>query len=236
MSSAAASSKRGREDEQTIVLHNYWRSSCSWRVRLALAHKGLDYEYIVVNLLKGEHKAPHPYYEMNPAGVPTMEHREGGQTTTITQSHAIIEFLEERYPQAPLLPRSFADRANVRAVTLLIVSGIQPLHNLKVGKKVAEKAGEEGKKQFLLEVLDEGFAGLELMVKKHSTSGRYCVGDEFTMADVALIPQAYGARRFGVEPSDASKYPTVAKILAHLETLDVYKKTHPDEMPDAVKQ
>jgi maleylacetoacetate isomerase len=208
------------------VLLNYWRSSCSWRVRMALHAKGLEYEYKPVNLLKGEDCAP-DYWQMNPSGVPTLL----DDGNTVTQSLAILEYLEERYPQNPLLPRAFADRATVRSIALLIASGIQPLQNLGVAQKIAKNYGDEHKMPWLKEVISEGMAGLEAVLSKHA--GKCCFGDEFTIADATLIPQAYAARRFGV---DLSVYPTVSRVLAHIEALDVAKATHPDNMPDAVKQ
>jgi maleylacetoacetate isomerase len=222
MSEASAEKKRPRV-ERTLL--NYWRSSCSWRVRLALAHKKLDYEYKAINLLKGEDSAPE-YYAMNPAGVPTLI--DDGQV--FVQSLAIMEFLEEKYPDHPLLPRSFHQRSLVRAVCLQIVSGVQPLQNLGVLNRIGGTFGDAAKTQWAKDVIDEGMQGFEELLKR--TAGRYCVGDEFTMADCCLIPQGYACRRFGVDPS---KYPTVGRVLANLETLDIYHATHPDRMPDAVK-
>jgi maleylacetoacetate isomerase/maleylpyruvate isomerase len=215
--------KREREDR---VLLNYWRSSCSWRVRMVMAHKGLEYEYKAVNLLKGEDCTP-DYWKMNPAGVPTLV--DGGHT--ITQSLAIIEYLEERYPQNPILPRAFEQRAAVRAVSHLIASGIQPLQNLGVQQKIGAQFGNDAKAKWAKDVIEEGFEGLEEALKR--SAGLCCVGDSFTMADTCLVPQVFAARRFG---ADLSKFPTIARVAAHLDTLAAVADTHPDKMPDAVKQ
>jgi maleylacetoacetate isomerase/maleylpyruvate isomerase len=210
------------------VLHNYWRSSCSWRVRMALHHKGLAYTYKAVNLLKGEDTEP-TYFAMNPAGVPTLVD-EGG--VVITQSLAIIEYLEERYPDHPLLPRGFADRAKVRAVALLIASGVQPLQNLAAQQKVAALAGPEVKTQWTKEVISEGLHAIELLLQ--GTAGTFCFGDELSMADLCLVPQVYAAKRFGVELT-IDALPTLTRVHGNLEGLSVVRETHPDMMPDAVK-
>lgn len=224
MGNPTANARRPGEEQR--VLHNYWRSSCSWRVRMALHHKGLPYTYKAVNLLKGEDVAPE-YFSMNPAGVPTLID-EGG--VVITQSLAIMEYLEERYPQRPLLPRAFEDRAAVRAIALYVASGVQPLQNLGAQTKVGELAGAEKKAQWTKEVITEGMQGLELLLSK--TAGRFCFGNEFTIADCCIVPQVYAARRFGVDPA---AFPTVARVCANLEEVDAVKSTHPDLMPDAVK-
>jgi maleylacetoacetate isomerase len=216
------------QPESTRVLKNYWRSSCSWRVRLVLAHKKLDYKYVPVNLLKGE-DGEEDYYRTNPAGVPTLFDSDQ-PTHAIIQSLAACEYLEERYPEHPVLPRGFHERASVRAVANYIASGIQPLQNLNIGQKIEAKFGEAAKKQWLVDVIEEGMQGLEFMLAK--TAGSHCVGDAFTLADCCLIPQAYAARRFSV---DLAKFPIISRVLATIENLDVAKATHPDQMPDAVK-
>jgi maleylacetoacetate isomerase len=215
--------KRERDNR---VLLNYWRSSCSWRVRMVLAHKQLDYEYKAVNLLKGEDCTPE-YWSINPAGVPTLI--DGDHT--ITQSLAIIEYLEERYPQGPILPRAFEERAAVRAVAHLIATGIQPLQNLGVQQKIGSDFGADKKTKWAKDVIEEGMAGLEEVLKR--CAGSCCVGSSFTMADACLVPQVFAARRFG---ADMEKFPTIARVSAHLDTLAIVKDTHPDKMPDAVLQ
>lgn len=219
--------KRSREESSntTRVLYSYWRSSCSWRVRVALEYKQLEYEYRAINLLKGEDSAP-AYLALNPAGlVPTLV----DDGNVIGQSMAILEFLEERYPERPILPRGFAQRAKCRAIAMVIVSGIQPLQNLGVLEKVA-KFGDDKKQPWGREVIAEGLEVVETMLKE--SAGRFCVGDEISIADFCLIPQLYNAGRFNV---DLSKYPTLLRVQQNLEPLDCFKAAHPDRMPDATK-
>lgn len=218
------SEKRARSTRQLL---NYWRSSSSWRVRLALSFKGLEYEYKPINLLKGEEGTPE-YFAMNPAGVPTFIDDNGD---IVTQSMAIMEYLEEKYPERPLLPRGFHERSQVRSIALQIVSGVQPLQNLAVLNKVAASfGGEAAKTRWAKEVIEEGMHGVDVTLQR--TAGTHCFGDSFTMADCCLIPQAYACRRFGV---DLSQFPAVHRVLATLEASDLCRATHPDAMPDAVK-
>lgn len=213
-----------KRDRHEIELLNYWRSSCSWRVRMVLEHKQLSYKYTPVNLLKGEDETP-AYWNMNPSGVPTLKDGD----TTVVQSLAIMEYLEEKYPDQPVLPRGFHARSEVRAIALFIASGIQPLQNLAIAKKIEGKFGADAKMPWLVDVITEGLTGLEAMLKR--TAGKCCFGDEFSMADCCIVPQAYAARRFGVS---LDQFPTITRVLAHVEALDVVKNTHPDKMPDAV--
>ena len=214
--------------EEKLVLMNYWRSSCSWRVRMVLAHKKLDYKYVAINLLKAEDTADE-YFKMNPSGVPTLLDLERPDAP-ITQSLAAIEYLEERYPEHPVLPRDFHARAAVRGIANYIAAGIQPLQNLYISQTVAAKFGEPAKAAWLVEVITEGMLGLEHLLAR--SAGTHCVGDAFTMADACLVPQAYACRRFGV---DLAQFPTVHRVLQTIEALDVTKVSHPDMMPDAVK-
>ena len=214
-----------KRERPVRTLLNYWRSSCSWRVRMVLFHKELEYEYKAVNLLKAEDCEP-TYWSMNPAGVPTLL----DDDHVVTQSLAIIEYLEERYPEKPVLPRSFEARADVRAVALLIATGVQPLQNLGIQQKIGAKFGNDAKPAWAKEVIEEGFAGLEAVLKR--TAGTFCVGNQFSMADACLVPQLYAARRFG---ADLSAFPTVVRVGAFLDTLPVTLETHPDKMPDAQK-
>ena len=217
--------KRERDEKKRVLL-NYWRSSCSWRVRIALAFKDLDYEYKAVNLLKGEDCDPE-YAKLNPAGVPTLVDEDG---TTITQSWAILEYLEERYPAKPLLPRAFDERAHARSIALLIVSGVQPLHNLAMLQRVEKLTDKATKEQYAKDVLNDSLWGVEELLKKHS--GKFCVGDTFTLADVCIPPCVYGAVRFG---ADMSRFPTLMKINETLSKLDFVDRCKPENMPDAVK-
>mmetsp|Transcript_5836 Transcript_5836/g.6295 ORF Transcript_5836/g.6295 Transcript_5836/m.6295 type:complete len:225 (+) Transcript_5836:72-746(+) len=222
--------KRDRtEDDPKLVLYSYWRSSCSWRVRIALELKGLPYEYRAVNLLKGESEHAE-YLAVNPSGLlPTL--LDG--SVKISESLAILEYLEEKFPGrngSSLLPRRFEDRAIVRRIALHIVAAIQPLQNLGILERVEALAGKQARAQWGTSVIEEGLSRLEEMLK--DTAGQYCVGDSITFADLCLVPQAYNAARFGVSMEG---YPTAFAVLKRLESLDAFKAAHPDAMPDAVK-
>ncbi|CAA91449.1 putative maleylacetoacetate isomerase [Caenorhabditis elegans] len=206
---------------QKPVLYSYWRSSCSWRVRIALALKNVDYEYKTVDLLSEEAKSK--LKEINPAAkVPTFV--VDGQV--ITESLAIIEYLEETHPDVPLLPKDPIKRAHARAISLLVASGIQPLHNLKVLQLLNKKeAGFGG--QFAKQFVVEGLTALEILLKQHS--GKYAVGDDVTIADLSIPPLIYSANRFNL---DLSPYPTVNRINETLADIPAFIAAHPDNQPD----
>ncbi|CEF61101.1 Nitrogen permease regulator 2-like protein [Strongyloides ratti] len=206
------------------ILYSYWRSSCSWRVRIALNLKNIDYEYKAVNLLKQENHA-NEYLKINSNGfVPTLVIDD----SVLIESIAIIEYLNEKYPETcPLLPKSLIDRANVRAITLIISSSIQPIQNIGVLNYLSsdpEKKTEWGK-----HFITKGFTSLEKMLEK--THGKYCVGDNITIADICIPPQVYNANRFNV---DMSKFPIISKINEELEKIEAFRKAHPSFQPDAV--
>lgn len=222
--------KRTREEgEPHMTLYGYWRSSCSWRVRLALELKQIAYEYKAVNLLKNEEESQE-YLAINPAGLlPTLIDGK----VRLSESLAILEYLEEKFPGrggASLLPRSFEDRAAVRSLCLHIASGVQPLQNLGVLQKVEKLGGAAARAQWGKDVITDGMEKLEKMLL--ATSGKYCVGDEITMADLFLVPQVYNAGRFGVS---MEAMPTISRIMKELEPLEAFRNAHPDAMPDAVK-
>lgn len=202
------------------VLYSYFRSSCSWRVRIALALKGIEYEYKAVNLLKGEQKGE-AYKQVNPqGGVPALVVNDH----CLSQSISIIEYLDEVYPDPPLLPENDPiKRADVRRLSLLIAADIQPIQNLKVLKFV----GDERKMEFGHWVIDTGFQALEKSLVE--TAGKYCYGDELTMVDICLVPQVFNANRFKV---DMSQYPTISRIHDELVKLDAFKAAHFSQQPD----
>ncbi|XP_047481165.1 probable maleylacetoacetate isomerase 2 isoform X1 [Penaeus chinensis] len=200
------------------ILYSYFRSSCSWRVRIALAHKGVDYEYRAINLLKQE-QVSDEYKKLNPLGqVPALIVNEN----TLTQSISILEYLEEAYPQKPLLPKDLFKRAKVREVCEIIGSGIQPLQNLSVLQKIGETKMEWG--HFYIQ---KGFVALEQVLAE--SAGKYCVGDEVTIADCCLIPQVYNANRFKV---DMAAFPVISRVHDALMSLDAFKAAHPSQQPD----
>jgi len=205
-----------------IVLYSYWRSSCSWRVRLALQLKGLKYEYKAVNLLKSE-QTMEEYTAMNPIqSVPTLVI----DGHTLSQSVAIIEYLEETRLNFPLLPKDPVKRALVRQIVQSVVADIQPVQNLRVLKKVGEDKKAEWAKYFI----EFGFKAIEKTL--NTTSGTYCVGDDITMADICLVPQVYNAGRFNV---DMSQFPNIIRINETLSKLAEFQAAHPDSQPDAQK-
>ncbi|KAF7665818.1 hypothetical protein LDENG_00130530 [Lucifuga dentata] len=202
------------------VLHGYFRSSCSWRVRIAFALKGVEYDQAPVNLIKdGGQQLTEQYKALNPMQqVPAVEI----DGITLSQSLAIIQYIDETRSDPPLLPADPKKRAQVRMISDLIASGIQPLQNLYVIQKIgAEKV------QWAQHFIDRGFQALEPILKQ--TAGKYCVGDEISMADICLCPQVYNAERFKV---DMEKYPTIKRLNETLLEIDAFKVAHPSCQPD----
>ena len=209
--------------QEKHILYSYWRSSCSYRVRIGLALKGVEYEYRAVSLLKGE-QGEEEYTTHNPSQLlPALITPDGA---TLGQSVAILEYLEEVYPdQNPLLPADPVARALVRQAVGMIASDIQPVQNLRVLKYY----GMDKKLEWGSHWISVGFDALEAFLAK--TAGEYCVGDQITMADLCLVPQVYNARRFKIDVEN--KYPTIFRIDAALTSLDAFVAAHPDQMPDA---
>lgn len=212
-----------------MKLYGYYRSSTSYRVRIALNLKELDYRQQPVNLLQGEHREG-PYRQLNPQGlVPALETDEGEQ---LTQSLAICEYLEERYPEPSLLPANAVDRARVRALVGLLAIEIHPLNNLRVLKYLTGELGidEDTKLGWYRHWIAEGFDALEAMLAGDPRTGRYCHGDQPGLADACLVPQVYNAERFGC---DLESYPTIRRIHAACNELPAFARAHPAEQPDA---
>ncbi|XP_060118731.1 maleylacetoacetate isomerase isoform X2 [Heteronotia binoei] len=208
------------EASKKPVLYSYFRSSCSWRVRIALALKGIAYDHAPVNLVKdgGQQLSPE-FCSVNPMQqVPAL--RIDG--ITLSQSLAIIEYLEETQPNPRILPQDPKKRAQVRMISDLIASGIQPLQNLTVLQQFGEK-----KLEWAQQCISHGFKALEQVLQE--TSGRYCVGDEVSMADLCLVPQVYNAERFKV---DLTPYPTLRRINKALLELEEFQTSHPSRQPD----
>lgn len=210
-------------------LFNYWRSSASYRVRLALGFKGLAYEYVPVNLAKGEqHQAAH--HGRNPwNSVPVLEVMDGGQRVLLTQSVAIAEYLEETHPAPSLFPKAPVARAKCRAMVELVNSGIQPLHNLQILNYVRDELKGDTK-AWAEKWVGQGLDALEALAKE--SAGQFMVGDQFTFADACLLPQLYGARRFATV--DPARLPTLTRLETHCLTLDFVQRAKPEAQPDAV--
>ncbi|MCG9698317.1 maleylacetoacetate isomerase [Shewanella sp. Isolate11] len=213
-----------------MKLLGYWRSSAAYRVRIALNLKGIDVEHSSVHLVKegGEqHKAD--YAALNPHElVPTLIDAE--EDLVFSQSLAMIEYLEERYPQAPLLPSSAKERALVRAMALSVACEIHPLNNLRVLQYLTGpmKLDEASKTAWYHHWIHQGFAALEKQLEQYS--GRYCFGDNVTLVDLCLIPQVYNANRFAV---DLTAYPHIRRIWDNCHQLEAFVNAAPEQQADA---
>jgi maleylpyruvate isomerase len=212
-----------------IVLHNYWRSSASTRVRIGLGLKQLAYEYVAVNILGGAQFAD-AYRAANPmAQVPTLEITEDdGARITLTQSLAILEYLEDRWPDPPLLPRDPVARAKARALAEIVNAGIQPLHNTSVLRRIKKMGSDE--QAWSRQAIADGLAAFARLAGE--TAGAFCVGDAPTIADCCLVPQMFAARRFGVDLA-APHLAQLVEIEARCIALPAVAAALPDRQPDA---
>jgi maleylpyruvate isomerase len=212
----------------TYRLYSYWRSSCSWRVRIGLGLKGLAAEYVAVDLLAGEqdgagHLARNPMRH-----VPVLEVVEaGGVARRLVQSMAILEWLEEVHPAPPLLPPDPAGRARVRALAEHVNSSIQPYQNAAPLKWLRERSPGLDR-EWVRHWLRRGLEGLEAAVA--DGAGRFCHGDQPTLADCFLVPQLHGARRFEV---DLAPFPVLRRVEEACGRLPAFQAAHPDRQPDA---
>lgn len=211
-----------------LTLYSYWRSSCSWRVRIALHHKGLAFETVPVHLLRdGGEQFSEAHRRRNPmAQVPVLADGE----LVLTQSMAIIEYLEERHPVPALLPAEPAARARVRAMAEVVNSGIQPLQNLAVIRALRAEpisASDRAVRAFCARHIARGLTALERLAARDG--GRFAAGDEVTVADLFVVPQMYNARRFDV---DLTPYPHLTEVDARLADLPAFAAAHPDRQPD----
>jgi maleylacetoacetate isomerase len=213
-----------------VKLYSFFRSSAAYRARIALNVKGLQYEYVAKHLVKngGEHRLA-DYLAINPQGfIPALEH----DGALITQSVAIIEYLEEVFPAPSLLPKRAIDRAAVRAMSQLVACDVHPLNNLRVLNYLKSPLGQSSEviADWYKHWIAEGFAALEQLIVKHSSDGRYCFGNAVTMADVLLVPQVANSRRYQM---DLTSYPTLKKVTTHLENLPAFLAARPEAQPDA---
>lgn len=210
------------------VLHNYFRSSTSNRVRIALALKGVDYEYVAHHLRKGEQR-DQSYLAINPQGlVPALVWSDG---VVVTQSLAIIEFLDEMIPHPPLLPSDPKGRARVRELADMIALDIHPINNLRVLQYLRNHFGADDAavSSWFRHWVNETFVALEKQLTMSPDTGTYCHGNEITLADICLVAQLANNRRFGVE---MSPYPTISRIGQALAELPAVIAAAPDNQPD----
>jgi len=209
----------------SVRLHSYFRSSSAWRVRIALQLKGLAHEIVPVHLAGGEqHKAS--FAAQNPMRqVPMLEIGDGADTFRLTQSIAILEYLEERFPDPPLLPKDLALRARARELAELVNSGIQPLQNLDL-RATLTKAGVAAD-PIIQGYIRKGMEALERRAEE--TAGRFLVSDGVTFADILLVPQLYASNRFGVA---VSAFPTLERVGRECEALTAFQAAHPNAQPD----
>lgn len=211
-----------------MKLYSYFRSSASYRVRIALNLKGLAYDTAPVNLLKGEQKNA-GYTKLNPQSLlPALEDNDN----LFTQSLAILEYLEEAYPTPPILPITPQDRARVRAISLAIACDIAPLNNLGTLSYLQESLGMDDaqKTAWIQYWIGKGLAAVEAMLND-GKSGIYCHGDTPTMADCVLMPQVFNAQRF---ECNLSAYPTIMRITEACEKHDAFITAHPSKQVDAL--
>lgn len=210
-----------------MKLYSYFRSSAAYRVRIALNLKGLEYDYVPVNLLQGQQKSP-DYLARNPQGLLPALELAGGEL--LAQSVAILEWLEETHPQPALLPREPLPRARVRSLVNSITCDIHPLNNLSIMAYLREQLGasDEQVHQWYCTWVARGFGAIERSLA--STMGRCCFGDDPTLADVCLIPQVFNAYRFKV-PMEA--YPNIRKVNDYCTALEPFSRAAPAVQPDA---
>ncbi len=204
------------------VLHDYHRSSAAYRVRIALNMKGVDYESRTVNLLEGEQKGA-DYRGRNPQGLVPMLEIDGQR---LTQSLAIIVYLDQLFPEPSLIPADPADGAHVRAMAMAIACDIHPLNNLRVLKYLSGPLGQsqEARDDWYAHWVTEGFEALETMAAPRA--GAFLFGDTPTLADICLVPQMYNARRFNV-PVDV--YPTLVRADSNATALPAFAAAHPEQ-------
>ncbi len=218
------------------ILHNYFRSTTSLRVRVALNMKGVDYDYISYALLNKDHKSD-AYLKLNPQGlVPALEIKDEAVLTqsVLTQSMAILEYIDEIHPEPPLLPGDALGRARVRALAQIIAVDIHPINNLRVLKYLETEFGAdaEAKKAWFHEWAHAGMKALETRLAHEPQTGKFCHGDTPTMADICLYAQMFNNERFGM---DMRTYPTIIDIYQRCRLLKPFLDAAPLNQPDAPK-
>ncbi len=210
-----------------MKLFGYFRSSAAFRVRIALNLKGLAYEDAFIHLRRGDQRGD-AYRAINPQGlVPALE----VDGDTLTQSMAIVEYLDETHPEPPFLPPDPAGRARVRALAAIVACDIHPINNLRVLRYLSRPLGHD---QAAIETwynhwITTGFEALERLLAADRRTGDFCDGARPGLADIALAPQAFNSERYRL---DLSPYPTIARIYANCMKLDAFARAHPSNQPD----
>lgn len=215
-----------------MILHGYYRSSAAFRVRIALALKGLPHEKVAHHLRHNAHWAP-DYIARNPQGlVPALD--VGGEAggRVLTQSLAIIEYLDEAHPAPPLLPAAAIDRAHVRSLAQTVACDIHPVDNLRVLRYLRDPLGQDeaAVATWYNHWIAEGFAAIEARLAQDSRTGRFCFGDAPGLADICLVPQVVNAGNYTL---DLTPYPTITRIFDACMALDAFASAHPRAQPDA---
>lgn len=210
-----------------LTLYSAWRATAPYRVRIGLKLKGVAYDYVPVDLLKGEQREP-AYKGVNPQGLtPALDLGDGH---VLTQSLSILEWLEETVPEPALLPKAPIDRQQVRCMAAIIACDIHPLNNTRVGRKLHQLGipNDVQLKEWIQPWIRDGFEALEPMVARHSRG--FAFGATPTLADCLLVPQVYSARRYEV---DLTAYPAIVAADAHATAHPAFQAAHPNNQPDA---
>ena len=213
-----------------MKLYTHFRSSAAYRVRIALNLKRLPYESIPKAFAKHEQRSPE-YLAVNPQGlIPALDI----EAAVLSQTLAIIEYLNEQHPTPPFLPTDPIARAQVRSMALAIACDIHPLNNLRVLGYLRKELQQDdnGVNTWYRHWITTGFTGLEQLARQHSSTGRFCYGDAVSLADICLVPQMANARRFD---TDLSAFPTLTGISKHLESLPAFAAARPEVQADAVQ-
>ncbi|XP_049850711.1 probable maleylacetoacetate isomerase 2 [Schistocerca gregaria] len=208
-----------------LILYSYWRSSAAWRLRIALYWKSLDFEYRPVKLAENGQQRGAEFAKVNPMmQVPTLVVND----RILAESLPIIEYLEEAYPHNPLLPKCLFLRAKVREIANIVAADIHPIQNLDVVVKLKNDYGTD-RNTWAKYWIERRFGALEKILS-NGVSGRYAVGDQITLADVFLVPQAFAGVQYGV---DLSKFPTIERVAREASKEEAFVKAHPTNQPDA---
>lgn len=212
-----------------IKLHNYFRSSTSYRVRIALAMKGVDYDYVAHHLRHGGNRAP-DYLAVNPQGlVPALVWSDG---TVLGQSLAILEFIDDMVPEPPLMPADAHGKARVRMLAQMVGCDIHPVNNLRILNALRERFGADDAAvaDWFRHWVGETFRPMEQMLAESDATGTFCHGDQVTIADLCLVAQVANNGRFGV---DMDPYPTIRRINEACMAIEAFRQAAPMNQPDA---